>query len=587
MWAGFVGQLRLAGIAVLTRRRPVARRARGRASDRRSTREPTRQRAQRERPYLGTRATYTRRAFGVDAVRAPIRRSRIRRRLPRCRGCRSGIRRRWRARSTAGRAGRRADGHDRLARVRQDWSPTSSIRRRPEHRRVRRGRSRASSPPRADERGAPVRVAGAGASAIDDTPLEAPLVYPGAPPYTIIADSLTHSAGTSLEPFARAAGHRLVAAELSNSLDAICRSRIRRSSRTATSATASRCSRRSLRRDAQVDPLLARRFAVLGRRSVLDVVDVSAQPAYPFRRRRAHVLASCRRRDRSGVDRRHQRSFPTRCSIPIAATWVERLPSIFANVERAAAGTARAARAADRRHLRAGQRVRPLSASAATTIRRARCRRSTVPTRALVTDARLPIVLPGGKLDRGVALPLVDETDRAARTPDRHWRRDARALMWYPLAGASAALDRAVLDRLRSVDSAGSAAREGPSRTWTGSRVPIRAALDSCSRNTGGGRRPFRRLIASPLLAGDSARSIAPGTGSVGGPSDSRPRVARGDLRRRSSRALPGNARRAAARRLGGVRPRVRRAWARARHSRASHERPHGDAYARAIAGRR
>src|SRR5438445_449123 len=67
IWAGFVGQLRLAGAAVLgtvalsliTREVvPAAVRRSGTASER----------LERERPYVATRAGYTRRAFDVDAI---------------------------------------------------------------------------------------------------------------------------------------------------------------------------------------------------------------------------------------------------------------------------------------------------------------------------------------------------------------------------------------------------------------------------------------------------------------------------------------------------------------------------------------
>ena len=53
----------------------------------------------------------------------------------------------------------------------------------------------------ADERGAPLRV-GTQSSAIDDTPIETPLVYPGAPPFAVVPDSpdsLNHTVGTPLE----------------------------------------------------------------------------------------------------------------------------------------------------------------------------------------------------------------------------------------------------------------------------------------------------------------------------------------------------------------------------------------------------
>src|SRR5262249_48119478 len=53
----------------------------------------------------------------------------------------------------------------------------------------------------ADERGAPMRVPGATASASDDSPLDLPIVYPGASPVAVVSDSLTHTTGVPLESF--------------------------------------------------------------------------------------------------------------------------------------------------------------------------------------------------------------------------------------------------------------------------------------------------------------------------------------------------------------------------------------------------
>ena len=218
LWAGFIGQFRLAGIAVLSViglslliREVAPAIAQHSGTDAART--------QRELPYLGTRAAYTRHAFAVDVVPradSSIAYPSLTAALPwvpawdppalsgAIDGGRAGgvqkVKIGWRT-SDTGLLADVVDPPPPGASVRAPWTLARII---------------AAA---ADERGAPVRVAGAGASAIDDTPIEAPLIYPGAPPYTVIADSLTHSAGTSLEPILARAGHRVVAAELSHSLN--------------------------------------------------------------------------------------------------------------------------------------------------------------------------------------------------------------------------------------------------------------------------------------------------------------------------------------------------------------------------------
>src|SRR5204862_4693573 len=77
---------------------------------------------------------------------------------------------------------------------------------------------------------------------------------------------------------------------------------------------------------------------------------------------------------------------------------------------------------------------------------------------ALASDD-VPIVLPGSKTT-ALAIPLVDESERL-RGLLIGVGGATRTTLWYPVA-TSGPRWSVMLDRLRSLDSAGSAAREGP-----------------------------------------------------------------------------------------------------------------------------
>src|SRR5262249_21142969 len=83
----------------------------------------------------------------------------------------------------------------------------------------------------------------------------------------------------------------------------------------------------------------------------------------------------------------------------------------------------------------------------------------------------LPIVLPGSRV-AALTLPLLDETDQLRGLLIGSGGVTGR-VTWYRLATAGPRWS-AVLDRLRSLDSAGSAAREGPLAHGRVRAVPVR-----------------------------------------------------------------------------------------------------------------
>lgn len=522
LWAGFVGRLHLAGIAVLSViglsllvREVAPTIVQHSGSDV--------ARAGREQPFLATRAAYTRRAFAVDQVPradSSIAYPNLTAALPwipawdppaLARAIDGGrisdverVKIGWRT-SETGLLADVVDPPPPGASVRAPWTLARVI---------------AAA---ADDRGAPVRVAGASASAIDDTPLEAPLIYPGAPPYTVIADSLTHSAGTSLEPFlARLANawalqnFRILSTDSAQPHPTIITHRdVReRIERLAPFFAQGR----------QVEPLLAGD-------SLYWAVDLySTSSTYPLSR---HI-------NFAGDDRTYLRHaavaivqastgdiniVPDSALDPIARTWVRRLPSLFANwsalppqlpallappIDGISAQAIAFGRYGDREEGNTSPRHVPTLDGADTS---------------LVTDP-LPMVLPGGTTT-AVALPLVDETDRL-RGLLIGTGGSARRLIWYPLTTPGPRWSP-VLDRLRSVDTSGSAAREGILVSGRVRAIPIRGGIGFIQPKYRWRPQIVPSLSRIALFSGDSARSIVPGTGAPTRPTETP--VISGDLR--------------------------------------------------------
>ena len=325
------------------------------------------------------------------------------------------------------------------------------------------------------------------ASAIDDTPIEAPLVYPGAPPYTVIADSLTHSAGTSLEPIlARIAiawslqNFRILSTDSAQPHPTIIAHRDVRD-RIALLAP-------FFAQGRQVEPLLAGD-------SLYWAVDLySTSSTYPLSRH-IHFAGDDRTYLRHAAVAIVQAStgdisiVPDSTLDPIAVDVGAAASVDLRDVERAAAATERAARAADRRHRRAGDRVRPLwqprrqrSAAPGADARR----RGHEP-----RDRSAPDRAARGQNDRRRAA-AGRRDGPAARTADRHRRIGA------PIDVVSAARAGPAMERRCSIACVRSTARAPPrargrSHPAAFVRSRFEAASGSCSRSIGGGRRPFRR----------------------------------------------------------------------------------------------
>ena len=514
------------------------------------------------------RAAVPRHARDVHATRVRRRRGAARRlddrairRSPRrCRGCRCGIRRRWRARSTADAPatsrtctiGWRTSPIGLLADVVDPPPPGASARAPWTLARI--------IAAAADERGAPLRVAG---------PRVGDRRHAARSAARLSGRAAVHRHRRLADPqrrhVARAGSRARLAIAwslqnfriLSTDLRAAA-SDDRRASRRARPRR--RCSRRSSRRGGRssrccVGDSLYWAVDLYSASSTL-----SAQPAHQLRRRRPHVSAPRRRGDRSGVDGRHQhrprfdrsiRSRDTGCS------GSRRSSRRGARCRRASARCSRRRSTASRAQAIAFGRY---GSQRRTTIRRGMCRRSTARTRAWSTDP-LPDRAARGQDDRARA--AAGRRDRpAARPPDRH-RRHGAPTVWYPLADAGPALERGArppsLRRQRRLGGARWPARAGPRARGAGSRrhrlraaeVPVAAADRSDAR--------VASRCSSATRRGRSCRA----TGSCA--ATERARAAPADLTATVAGALRGDARRAAARRLGRVRPRVRRARPRAR----------------------
>jgi Uncharacterized conserved protein len=502
LWAGFVGQLRLAGISVLTViGLSLAIREAAPAIIEHSGTDAARNR--RELPYLGTRATFTRRAFAVDAVLradSTVAFPSLAAALPwvsvwdppalarAIDGGRAGdvakVKIGWRT-APAGLLADVVDPPPPGASSRAPWTLARVL-----------GAV-------ADDRGTPLRMSGPSASAIDDTPLEAPLVYPGAPPYTVIADSLTRSTGTSLEPV------------LSRIANAWSLQNFRILSTDSAQPHPTIISHRSVRdrltllapffaQGRQIEPLLVGD-------SLYWAVDLYAvSSTYPLSRHISFAGDDCTYLRHAAVavvqaSTGETSIVPDSSLDPIAWTWVHRLPSVFASWSALPPGlSALLAPPIDGLGAQANAFGRYGSQGDTDPPRH-------VPTldgsdTSLVTDP-VPIVLPDGKR-MALTMPLVDETDRLRGLLIGTGGSSPRVL-WYPLTSPGPRWSP-VLDRLRSVDTAGTAAREGtlaPGRVRT---VPIRGGIGFVQPKYRWRPQTVPTLSRVALLSGDTALSILP-----------------------------------------------------------------------------
>jgi uncharacterized membrane protein (UPF0182 family) len=504
MWAGSVGQFRLAAVSVLSVvvMSLVAREVVPATAQRIGTDS---ERTARERPYIAARVSYTRRAFAVDLIGradSTIGFPSMAAALPwvsawdvpalaratdagRANGDRN-VRATWRA------------SHDGLladvvqspppgAPQRAPWTVAHVV---------------ASS---ADERGAPLRGE-TQLAAMDDTPIETPLVYPGAPPFAIVPDSpdsLNHTVGTPLESI----WSRIASAWSLQNIAIL--------TKPLPQPRPTLISRRDIRdrvsalmpfftQGRSVEPLLIGDSLFWG----IDLYSTSGM--YPLSRR-AMLVGEERSYFRHAAVAIVQAStgdisvVPDSALDPIASTWVHRLPSIF--------GTWNA--------LPHGIRALLPPAidglySQANAFGRYGSQTENFPPRqmpaldgsdtSLVGDD-LPIVLPGAN-GTALTLPLVDDTGRLRGLLIGTGGAN-RLTTWYGTATPGPRWTT-VLDRLRSLDSAGSLTRDGPLAHGRVRTVPLRSGIGFVQPTYRWRPQSVPALNRLAILVGDSARSIAP-----------------------------------------------------------------------------
>jgi uncharacterized membrane protein (UPF0182 family) len=500
VWAGFVGQFRLAGISVLTAL-AVAILVREVAPLVVEHSGTDRERAMRELPYVATRASYTRRAYAVDVVGRADSSSAYRdlaSALP------------WvpiwdqPALTRAVDVGRVSDDQP----VPLTWIPTPSgmdadlVGAPPAGAAARAPwtvvRVRAAE---ADDRGAPIRVVGPDAPAGEDLPLDAPLVYPGAPTTTIVPDSLNHAVGTPLESFFV----RLAAAWSMQNFHILTQD--------LPQPTPTLISHRDVHervglyapffeQGRRVQPLL------LGDTLYWAVDLYTASDTYPLSLR---VLAA-------GDERSYfhhaavaivQAStgetvvVPDSVLDPVAATWVHRLPSIFGTWTSLPAGLrALLAPPLDGIYAQAVAFGRFGTRNDSATPRHVPL--LTGADSALVSGD-VPVALPDESV--ALALPLVDDVDRLRGLFIGVGGPSPRTV-WYQPSGAGPRWS-AVLDRLRSLDSAGTL-RDGPIMRGRVRAVPVAGGIGFVQPAYRWRAESVPSLVRIATLVGDSARALSP-----------------------------------------------------------------------------
>ena len=506
IWAGFVGQFRLAGISVLTTIAVaiLVREVAPLVADHSGTEA---ERAARERPYIATRASYTRRAYGIDRVlRADS--SIV---YPTLDAARPWVPL-WDqpALARAVDVGRVTDDQP----VPTSWNatpsgivaeivgapPTGASSRAP----WTVARIRAAE---ADDRGAPVRVAGPDMPAGEDMPLDAPLVYPGAPPVTIVSDSLNHTAGTPLESFFV----RFAAAWSMQNFHILAQD-LPQPSPTLIS-----------HRDVHDRVALYAPFFEQGRRvqplllgdTLYWAVDLySASDMYPLSWR---VLAAGQEHSyfHHAAVAIVQAStgetvvVPDSALDPVAATWVHRLPLMFGSWTSLPAGLrALVAPPLDGIYAQAMAFGRFGNRDDSGTPRH-------IPllmgTDSALVGGDVPVALPDEST--AIALPLVDESDRLRGLFIGTGGASPRSVWYQP--SPPGPLWSTVLGRLRSLDSAGVSAREGPIVHGRVRAIPVGTGIAFLQPAYRWRVENVPSLIRVATLVGDSARAFTPSASTI------------------------------------------------------------------------
>jgi hypothetical protein len=509
LWCGFVGQLRLASVSVLSvivlallvrELAPLAAAHSGNDVTRLA----------RERPYLDTRGAYTRRAFDVDAL--PRMDSSVAyqtlaaarpwipawdppalaRAVDESRPSDESARTAWRV---------TPDGLDAIVvkpppptTTGGTWSTTYVL---------------ATA---ADDRGAPVSAPDAPSSSASEAAVDPPLVYPGAPPYAVIPDSLNHAAGTLLESFVTRLAYawslqnfHILSGDLVQPKPTLLvhrdvRDRVARLVPFFTEGT-------------DVHPVLS------GDALYWSIDLYATSDDYPL----------SQRLPLAGEDRGYVRHaavaivqastgdlvvVPDSTLDPVADIWVRHLPSVFSNWGGLPAGLrAQLAPPVDGIEAQAAAFGRYGSGGDTSVVRHVP--ELTGADGQLQSD-NVPVVLPGGR-STAIALPLVDESDRL-RGLFIGVGGATRTAVWYPLAAAGPRWGT-VLDRLRSVDSTVRPAGDG-SLGSIGSFARGRVRVVPIKSGVGFVQPVYRMhpqgaptLDHLTTLANDTARAVQPPTG--------------------------------------------------------------------------
>jgi len=503
VWAGSVGQFRLAAISILgvvvvslIAREVVPTIAQHAGTDA--------ERAGRDQPYIATRAGYTRRAYGVDLLvpfDSTVRFSSMTAALPWISS--------WDEPALTHAIDASRPVNDRSVRVAWHGSATGLV-------------ADVLSPPAggssargpwtvtrvdgsgADERGAPVHPGSDSSPDLDEITIDAPLVFPGASPFLIVSDSLKHTTGVSLETGLT----RLASAWSLQSLGI--------ASADLPQPRPTLISRRDIReRVGVLVPFFVQGRAVeplLVADSLYWSLDLySASSMYPLSRHMT-IAGDERSYFRHAAVAIVQAStgdisiVPDSVLDPIATSWVRRLPSIFGTWNGLPRGIMNLlSPAVDGLYAQAsafgrygsstdsfGPRHLPSVADADTNL----------------VGNDLPIVVPGTNAV-AITLPLVDESERIRGLLIGTGGVN-RVAMWDSLAVPGLRWP-AVLDRLRSADSAGSA-RDATIAHGRVRAVPIRNGIGFLQPTYRWRPQSVPSLNRLAIFVGDSVMSIVPGT---------------------------------------------------------------------------
>lgn len=502
LWAGYVGQLRIAAISVLT---VVGLALAGReiAPALVAHSGTDQQRISRDQPYTATRATYTRRAFDVDAItRADpsIAFPSVVAALPSLTA--------WDppALVRAVNTGRAANDYPLLVGWRStstgivadvvDSPPAGSTGRAPW------SASRVVGSD-ADERGAPIRLTALSGFG-DDTPIDPPIVYPGATPTAVMSDSLSHVAGTLLESFAARLASAWSTQNFRLLVDVLAQPH------------PTLVSHRDVRdrvkmfvpffgQGRRIDPIL------LGDSLYWSVDLYSVTDSYPLSRHFYFAGDSSSFLHHAGVAIVQASTgdimvVADSLADPVTETWKARVPSLFTTWGAVPAG------------IRA-QLAPPIDAIAVKAAAFGRygtrlegdvVRELTIKDGAdgeLVYDY-LPLVLPGSR-STALAIPLTDNSDRLRGLLIGTASAAGQRVMWLPLTEPGPTWTN-VLERLRSIDSASAGARDGQLVHGRVRVVPLRSGMGFAQptyRWHGQSPPSLNRVL---VLSGDTLRSLAP-----------------------------------------------------------------------------